>query len=78
MIDADDFASNLEAAEQSILRKLAQKNAREGGPKQFYGPDDCFDKIGNDLVVRRNNAVRPLIVPEDGAYGLAPFGKDAA
>ena len=73
MIDADTFAANLEAAEQSVLRKLAQENARTTGPKQYYGPEDTFDRIGEGIVVRRNNAVKALVVPSDGAYGLEPM-----
>ena len=73
MINADDFNANLEAAEQSVLRKLAQENARTTGPKQYYGPEDTFDRIGEGIVVRRNNAVKALVVPSDGAYGLEPM-----
>ena len=68
-MNADELNAALDAAEQSLLRRMAQKNAREGGPRQFYGPDDTFDKIGPGIVVRRNNHVKPLINIPPTEYG---------
>ncbi len=68
MMTGDELNAALEEAEQSVLRKLAQQNARDGGPKQYYGPDDHFDKIGGAMVVRRCHHAA-IIQPKDGEYG---------
>ena len=67
----DDINAALEASEQAVLRRMAKRSVKQGGPAHYFSDDDTFDRIPGGMVVRRNNAVAPVTALPDGdEYGI--------